>query len=224
MFTIPSRGPGSRTNADWISVRRKEGMPVQGRAAIVSQTLSKVRRVETRYESTKKNQLLSQPLSLPGTHLERYRVPVDDLNISGRAARKPPEPPDEFTDKSEASWKAAVEASSRSWRSRLKQPSPDLQASVQRALMSLPDVAIRSGKVLVMDGRCPRFIALLEGSFTTAIEAVHIAYRAHKHAANAVELHRDLSRKVEAFQMARQALMDHVNTCPRCDREGNGAL
>lgn len=75
-----------------------------------------------------------------------------------------------------------------------------------------------------MYDKCPRFISLLEGSFTTAIEAVHIAYRAHRTGANAIDLHRDLSRKVEAFQIARRALMDHVNTCPRCAREGNGAL
>lgn len=32
-------------------------------------------------------------LEVPGTNLARYRVPVEDLNISGRAARKPREPP-----------------------------------------------------------------------------------------------------------------------------------
>lgn len=32
-------------------------------------------------------------LELPGTNLERYRVSVDDLNISGRAARKAKEAP-----------------------------------------------------------------------------------------------------------------------------------
>src|ERR1700754_924476 len=32
-------------------------------------------------------------LSIPGTNLERFRVPVDDLNFVDRAPRKPKEPP-----------------------------------------------------------------------------------------------------------------------------------
>lgn len=32
-------------------------------------------------------------LSIPGTNLERFRVPINDLNFAGRAARKPKEPP-----------------------------------------------------------------------------------------------------------------------------------
>lgn len=32
-------------------------------------------------------------LSIPGTNLERFRVPIDDLNFEGRVPRKPKEPP-----------------------------------------------------------------------------------------------------------------------------------
>lgn len=75
-----------------------------------------------------------------------------------------------------------------------------------------------------MKSRCPEFITLLEGSFRTALDAVDAASRHNRKFMEIPEGNGDLSRKVDEFEFARQALKEHLDKCRRCAREGNTAV
>lgn len=57
-----------------------------------------------------------------------------------------------------------------------------------------------------------------------AVDAVSVASQTEADLIKGIERNGDLRPKVEAFEIARKTLKDHVTACPQCASEGNAAV